>query len=152
MTKIKIIDKVVTSFLTFRHLIGVLSCFDGSKIKWLNKEPRFEEKEIQLEKAEKEIEEILTDEIKKLENREIAVVLSGGIDSSLILALCRTVFPGKKIHVYTAGFYGNKKETIKEIFITNSIKHIRKKLLKANLCFPACTRCYWWQQGIIEGI
>jgi asparagine synthetase B (glutamine-hydrolysing) len=106
MTTIKINDNLITSFLTFRHLIGDLSEFDGSKIKWLKKEPRFEEKDIQFEEAENKIEEILINEIKKLENKEIAVVLSGGLDSSMILALCRKVFPEKRIHTYTAGFYG----------------------------------------------
>lgn len=106
MPTIEIGDKVITSFLTFRHIIGDLSGFENSKIKWLNKEPRFEEKDIQFEDAKNKIEKILLNEIGKLENREIAVVLSGGLDSSVILGLCRKVFPEKRIHTYTAGFYG----------------------------------------------
>ena len=106
MTKVDISGEVITSFLTFRHLIGDLSKFDGSKIKWLNKEPRFDDRDIQFESAEDRIEKIMIEEISKLEDREIAVVLSGGLDSSLILALCKSVFPERRIHTYTAGFHG----------------------------------------------
>jgi len=38
---------------------------------------------------------------------QVAVPLSGGIDSSLIVAILRDLFPQKEIHTYTAGFKGS---------------------------------------------
>lgn len=109
----------VTSYLTFRYPIGDLTMFNeykkvpcGCKIK--NKKiitewyPKFGEKNIPFRKAEKTIEELLANSIKKLtKGKEIAIPLSGGVDSSMILALTRKIYPNKKIYTYSAGFYGD---------------------------------------------
>lgn len=109
----------ITSYLTFRYPIGEYTMFEGikkvpcgSEIKnnkisayWY---PTFPEKEISFDLAMKKIEELLINEIKRLGNgKKIAVPLSGGVDSSLILAMCTKVFPDKKIYSYSAGFYGD---------------------------------------------
>jgi asparagine synthase (glutamine-hydrolysing) len=109
----------ITSYLTFRYPIGNLTMFKGYKrvsfgCEIKNKKivtewyPKFEEKEISFEKAKKIIEELLIKSIKRLtKNKKFAIPLSGGIDSSLIVAICRKIYPNKKIYTYSAGFYGD---------------------------------------------
>lgn len=41
-----------------------------------------------------------------------------------------------------------KNKNIEEIFFSESAEYFRKMFLKANLCFPACTRCCGMTQGI----
>jgi asparagine synthetase B (glutamine-hydrolysing) len=109
----------ITSYLTFRYPIGNLTMFGGYKkvscgfeienkkilTRWY---PKFSEKKISLEKAQKRVEEILIKSVVKLtKGKKIAIPISGGVDSSLMLALCRKIYPRKKIHTYTAGFYGD---------------------------------------------
>lgn len=109
----------ISSYLTFRYPIGDLTMFAdfknvpyGAKIKngriisyWY---PKFEEKKISFEGVKEKVEELLIKSIKKLtEGKEIAIPFSGGIDSSLIVAICRKIYPNKKIYTYSAGFYGD---------------------------------------------
>ncbi|KPJ56629.1 hypothetical protein AMJ49_04385 [Parcubacteria bacterium DG_74_2] len=98
----------ITSYFSFRYPIGNLTMFEGykkvpcgSKIKnrktgnfWY---PKFKETKISFEIAKKRVEELLIDSIKNLtKDKKIAIPLSGGVDSSLILALCRKIYPKKK--------------------------------------------------------
>jgi asparagine synthetase B (glutamine-hydrolysing) len=54
-----------------------------------------------MRKNEKIVEEIINDEIKKIPNNSLVMFLSGGLDSSLILALLRKSKPTVKIKTYT---------------------------------------------------
>jgi len=109
----------ITSYLSFRYPIGDLTMFDRYKkvpcgcrmenekiiSEWY---PKFEEKKISFEKTKKMVEEILIESIRKLtEGKKIAILLSGGLDSSLIAAICKKLYPNKKIYTYSAGFYGD---------------------------------------------
>lgn len=109
----------ITSYLTFRYPIGDLTMFNGYKkipcgckeenkkiiIEWY---PKFKEKRISFEKAKEKIEKLLIKSIKILtKDKKVGIPLSGGIDSSLIVALYRKIYPNKKIYTYSAGFYGD---------------------------------------------
>jgi len=112
--------KGITSFLSFRYPIGDLTMFKdykkipcGFKVEkdnickyWY---PKFKtDNEISFNKSCEKIEILLLNNIKKLaRNKKIAIMLSGGIDSSLILAMCRMLFLNKEIYTYCAGFYGD---------------------------------------------
>lgn len=112
-------SKGITSFLTFRYPIGDLTMFRGYKkipcgSKKLGGEitkywyPKFDSIELPFEKSCQKTEQLLLDSIEKLaENKKTAIMLSGGLDSSLVLAMCRKLFPNKEIHAYCAGFYGD---------------------------------------------
>lgn len=108
----------ITSYFTFRYPIGDLTMFNGykkvpygSKIEsrkivnyWY---PKFEERRISFKEAKERVEDLLIKSIKKLtKDKKIAILFSGGIDSSLIVAICRKIYPNKKIYTYSAGFYG----------------------------------------------
>lgn len=109
----------VTSFLSFRYPIGDLTMFQGVKRvpfgyqrrdgkmerQWF---PIFPEKTtIPFKNAIKTIKTLLKKEIRYLATQEqIAIPLSGGVDSAMITALTREVFPKKEIYTYTAGFRG----------------------------------------------
>jgi len=109
----------ITSYLTFRYPVGDLTMFDeynkipfGFEIK--NKKiesfwhPQFKEGDISFKIAKEKVEKLIINSIKNLvKDKKIAVPLSGGVDSSLILALCRKIYPKKKIYTYSAGFYGD---------------------------------------------
>lgn len=109
----------ITSFLTFRYPISNLTMFrDWQKIpcgsKLVNGKvttywyPRFENRQISFNKAMTVIEDLLVETIRKLsESRVIAIPMSGGIDSSLIVALARKIYPNKNIYTYSAGFHGD---------------------------------------------
>jgi len=111
--------KGITSFFTFRYPIGNLTMFKGYKripfgSSWDRKRivknwyPSFEEEKIPFEEAKDNAEKLLVESIKDItEGKKIAIPLSGGIDSSLIVAICRKLYPDKNIYTYTAGFYGD---------------------------------------------
>jgi len=109
----------VSSFFTYRFPIGNLTMFKdyskipcGSKLKnfkaipyWY---PDFTPIKITLDVALKKIEDLLLTSIKKLVNgrNKIGFAMSGGVDSSLVVALSRKLFPNKELYTYSAGFYG----------------------------------------------
>lgn len=66
------------------------------------------------------IEKMLCDAIEnKLKDYDsIGVSLSGGVDSSLVLALIRKVFPKKEILTYTMRMYGAADETIRAKYLS----------------------------------
>lgn len=109
----------ITSFLSFRHPIGDWTMFNeikkvpcGAEVKdgkqryyWY---PRFGRASVSLEEALDTIESLLLKAIKKIaDNKAIAIPLSGGVDSSMVVALCRKLYPDRKIGTYSAGFYGD---------------------------------------------
>jgi asparagine synthetase B (glutamine-hydrolysing) len=109
----------ISSFFTFRFPIGDLTMFKdyfkipsgseliNNKIKtyWY---PQFESIDISLELAIKKVEELLLSSIKTLiaGKKKIGFAMSGGVDSSLIVALCRKLLPDANLYTYSAGFYG----------------------------------------------
>ena len=109
----------ISSFFSFRFPIGNLTMFKdyykipcGSKLKndkiinyWY---PKFDPINISFEKAIKKIENLLFNSIKNLvkNKNKIGFAMSGGIDSSLIVALSRKIFPNRELYTYSAGFYG----------------------------------------------
>ena len=109
----------ISSFFTFRFPIGHLTMFKdyfkipcGSTLK--NNEmqtywyPDFSPISISLEVAIKKIEDLLIKSISELVTgkQKIGCAMSGGLDSSLITAICRNLFPDNDIYTYSAGFYG----------------------------------------------
>jgi len=112
----------MTSFMTFRYPVHGFTMFNGMKRvpygfamdddgeihkKWA---PRFPEKPVNFETASGEVERHLLESVKKLkldQYKKVAVMVSGGLDSSLIVALVRKLFPKKDIYTYAAGFYGD---------------------------------------------
>jgi len=136
--------KGITSYLTFRYPIGALTMFkDYKKVpfgcetlnggkevtRWF---PKFQSKGIKIEDAMKTIEEMLVESIKKLVEgkRKIAVTISGGVDSSMILALLRKVIPDREIFTYSAGFYGEDEFEYARL-VAEKFKSVHKeKILK----------------------
>jgi len=80
----------------------------------------------------KELEDILTKSVKKnlsgIEKGDIAISLSGGLDSSLVTALARTAFPKAKIITFTLGAKGNpdflSAKKVAQIFKTDHHEYI----------------------------
>lgn len=109
----------ISSFFTFRFPIGNLTMFKdyfkipcGSELKnnristyWY---PKFIPIQLSLDDALKKIENLLLGAIKKLVKgkSKIGFAMSGGLDSSLIVALSRKLYPNVKLYTYSAGFYG----------------------------------------------
>jgi len=111
----------ISSFFTFRFPIGNLTMFNdyykipcGSELKdnrvktyWY---PQFAPIQITVEDALKKVEDLLLTSIKELikgkRKEKIGFAMSGGVDSSLIVALCRKILPDTDLYTYSAGFYG----------------------------------------------
>lgn len=109
----------ITSYFTFRYPIGNLTMFENykkipcggefknGKIAYY-RYPNFKTDDITFEEALNKIEDLLIKNIEDITlDKKIAIPLSGGIDSSLILAMCRKLYQDKKIYTYSAGFYGD---------------------------------------------
>ena len=109
----------ITSFMTFRYPIGDHTMFKdykkvpfGTKIEndtlktyWY---PQFQNNRISFNEAIEKVETLLKVAIKRLvTGKKTGVPLSGGVDSSLIVALIKKLFPNKSIYTYIAGFYGD---------------------------------------------
>jgi len=109
----------ISSYFTFRFPIGALTMFKdhfkipcGSELS--HKEiktywyPNFTPIQISLNDALKKIELYLFEAIKSLVegNKKLGFAMSGGVDSSLIVSLCRKLFPERDLYTYSAGFYG----------------------------------------------
>lgn len=110
----------ISSYFTFRYPVMSLTMFEditrldvGSCIVenniQANWRPQFTEENITESEAIEHIKELLILAIKDLvQNKQvIGVTLSGGLDSSLILAMCRALYPDRKIYTYSCGFYGD---------------------------------------------
>jgi asparagine synthetase B (glutamine-hydrolysing) len=106
----------ISSYLTFRHPIGKWTMFkDYEKLPFGYSEngcewyPLFSKKNDDFETAKKKTENLLLASIKELtkDMEKIAVTISGGVDSSLIAAMLRRIYPNKELYSYCAGFYGD---------------------------------------------
>jgi len=107
--------KGISSYLTFRYPIGDLTMFEnvkrvpagyGYNLEKLNRywNPFFAEKVPIDSIPQTTIEQMLIANIKRYAHEKIGFVISGGIDSSLLVALYRKLFPKKEIRTYVAGF------------------------------------------------
>lgn len=109
----------ITSFFSFRYPVGNHTMFkDFKRVPFGHKiqdnkiktywHPQFNEQDIKFEDAIHSIEKLLYQSIKSLtDGKKLAIPLSGGVDSSLVVALCRHIYPDDEIHTYSAGFYGD---------------------------------------------
>lgn len=130
----------ITSYLTYRHPIGDITMFSGYKKNPFGTDdlktfwfPKFCSCNDNLEKAIEKIDDLLIESIKELTIglEKIAVTISGGVDSSLIAALLRKIYPQKKLYSYCAGFYGDDEfEYAKIVATENNFIHKEIKLNK----------------------
>ena len=67
---------------------------------------------------------------KKVANaRRIGIALSGGLDSSLIVAMCRALYPHRDIYTYSIGFYGDDEfKYARKVAKKFATKHYEKTL------------------------
>jgi len=110
----------ISSYLTFRHPIGDCTMFDGyrkipfgselvngmEKTFWY---PAFGQCDDPFDEAVSRVESLIRKSIGKIieGKSKIAVTLSGGVDSSLIVGMLRAMHPEMDIYTYSAGFYGD---------------------------------------------
>lgn len=110
----------ISSYFSFRYPILELTMFEGYKkmdtgeiideegekhIYW---RPNLENEEISFDEAMETVEELLINSVGKLiKNKKIiGITLSGGLDSSLLLAIVKKHFTDKQVFTYSCGFYG----------------------------------------------
>jgi asparagine synthase (glutamine-hydrolysing) len=112
--------KGISSYFTFRYPIINLTMFDGierldsgtaileNKI-YTYWHPNFITRNVSEPQAISDVKGLLVNSIKNLvQNKQIiGITLSGGLDSSLIVAMCRKLYPRRKIYTYSCGFYGD---------------------------------------------
>lgn len=129
----------ITSFFSFRYPILQHTMFDGffRKTDWLESihdDLIFSKRNLSIQKAIDIAEYLLLESLdSKVGNAaRIGVMLSGGIDSSLLLAMCKKIFPQREIYTYSMGFYGDDEfaysDEVAKLF---SHKHY-KQILNAN--------------------
>lgn len=110
----------ITSYLTFRYPIGDVTMFEGYKklpfghalekgeevAFW---HPRFNGCADSFDEAVEKVNNLLKKAIDKLVvgKNKVAVTISGGIDSSLIVAMLRNHYCDMDIYTYSAGFCGD---------------------------------------------
>jgi len=130
--------KGISSYFTFRYPVKNLTMFldisrldagstimDNGSIRtdWC---PQISNKPISENDAIDNVKVLLKKAIiRVVGNRQIiGVTLSGGLDSSLLLAMCRELFPDRKIYTYSCGFYGDDEfEYSREVAKLFSDKH-----------------------------
>jgi asparagine synthetase B (glutamine-hydrolysing) len=125
----------ITSFFSFRYPVWNFSMFQdifrvpfGCEMKngeivseWL---PHYShQKHISIDAAIKTIDELLLEAVRRAtRGHKIAIPLSGGVDSSLMVAMCRKLYPNATLYTYSAGFYGDDEfeysRMVAEIFQT----------------------------------
>lgn len=131
--------KGITSFFSFRYPVLNLTMFDciykfdyGLRI---NKEsridfrPEFSENEnISFENAKKHVESLLLDSIRKFvgNNKRIGILLSGGLDSSILCSMTRKLYPKIEIYTYSVGFKGDSEfRYSSKVAKLNNTKHTK---------------------------
>ena len=110
----------ICSFFTFRYPILANTMFQGYKkldngTSYINNstsyywKPTFENNSVPFDDALLMCENLLIESLNELiqYKKRIGITLSGGLDSSLILALCKKHFPNKEFYTYSCGFYGD---------------------------------------------
>ncbi len=144
----------ISAYFTFRYPINTLTMFQGIKRLDTSCKINLENNKIQADRywnptygwnSVDEIEAIntikilLIQSIKKIvQNKQIiGITLSGGLDSSLIVALCRHLYPKRKIYTYSCGFYGDDEfEFSREVAKLFSDKHEEIVLGKEDFIGP----------------
>jgi len=145
--------RAITSFLTYRYPIGDRTMFrdygrvpfgsaagtreedKGAQGEWI---PVFSTRDPPFDEACRTVEKLLLDALRKLldrrvreEDERIAVPLSGGVDSSLITAMSRHLYPDAEIGTYSAGFYGDDEFEYSRIVAEHcGTRHVEKVLGK----------------------
>lgn len=131
----------ISSFLTYRYPISTHTMFEDFKkldsavyfkddMEYPYWRPTFAEKPTTEDTAVNQIRVLLRKSIEKLikGKRRIGAMLSGGLDSSLIVAMLRKDFPDKEIYTYSVGFYGDDEfefsDSVANEFSTNHKKFI----------------------------
>jgi len=131
----------ISSFLTYRYPIATYTMFedfkrlDSSVIFENDKQtpywrPTSQEQTTSEEVAIIKIRELLKKSIANLVKgkKRIGAMLSGGLDSSLIVAMLKKEFPEKEIYTYSVGFYGDDEfefsDSVAKEFSTNHKKFI----------------------------
>lgn len=143
-------SKGISSYFTFRYPIVGLTMFKD--IKRLDSgntivddkiypywRPKFTSQNIIESEAIDEVKRLLANSIKKLvKNKQIiGITLSGGLDSSLIVAMCRELYPERKIYTYSCGFYGDDEfEYSRQVAALFSDKHEEIVLGKEDFIGP----------------
>jgi asparagine synthase (glutamine-hydrolysing) len=99
--------------LTFRYDPFAPANNAGSTKRLYWQDFRESSKSISIEEMSLKVEQLLTLAIKRrlAQAKSIGIALGGGVDSAVILALIRKVFPTKKITAISVGFNGNIGET-----------------------------------------
>jgi len=118
-SKCEISPEGMTSFLTYRYPIGKYTMFEGieripfgydivdSTLRqaWY---PKYSTIDCSLEDSKQTIDVLLKTSIERLtKGKKIGIVLSGGLDSSLVVALAREIYPSADLRTYTSGFVGD---------------------------------------------
>ena len=129
----------ITSFLSFRYPVLHYTMFDGFSRDIHQTESAldsgfvYSNREINLQKATHIAEYLLLEALdSKVGNaQKIGILLSGGLDSSLLVSMCKSLFPNREIYTYSVGFYGDDEfaysDEVAKLF---SHKH-HKKILNA---------------------
>ena len=126
----------VTSFLSFRYPILHHTMFAGFKrsdeYRGLESTLSFGQgRYTNMQQAKVIAEFLLLQAIeKKVANaRRIGIALSGGLDSSLIVAMCRALYPHREIYTYSIGFYGDDEfKYARKVAKKFATKHYEKTL------------------------
>ena len=128
----------MTSFFSFRYPVLQYTMFDGFfrkvDLESIQDDLTFSTRKLSLQKAIDIAEYLLLESLdSKVGNAaRIGIMLSGGIDSSLLLAMCKRIFPQREIYTYSMGFYGDDEfaysDEMAKLF---SHKHY-KQILKAD--------------------
>ncbi len=124
----------IASYFTFRYPILEHTMFLGYKKTDSSPKPQFKEKNISYEHAEEKTENLLISAIGKIikGKRKIGVMLSGGLDSSIIAAILRKHFKNVEIYTYSCGFYGEDEfeysDIVAKLYSDNHKKFILGKV------------------------
>jgi len=97
----------ITSFLTFRYPITdhalFRDCWGVATTDW---HPQFSCSDATFEEAVTYVQELLSASIHKMVQGKQVGIAVGGLDSSLIVALVRELYPDRKLYTYSVGFGG----------------------------------------------
>lgn len=107
----------ISSYLTFRYPIGNKTMFRDYKsvpagsslvdgVPRYHWHPEFSTSEVPFEEALENIGDLLTESIMLLTNGKTVGITIGGVDSSLLCALTKELYPDKELYTYSVGFDG----------------------------------------------
>jgi len=131
----------ITSFLTFRYPIGNLTMFsdyktvpagaellDGVPVHYWH--PKFPCSDVPFDVAVEHIRELLIKSIRSLTDgkKKIGIAI-GGMDSSLICALTRELYPGHDLYTYSVGFNGAKDDVVYARRVAEQYNTLHKEII-----------------------